>query len=70
MLSGVTSLLVGLGALFLTRLVASAEASPGGGLVWRLLVEALLTAAVSPFVRAGMRKLDGLFTREEAGLLR
>jgi rod shape-determining protein MreD len=69
-LSGVTSMVVGLGALFLTRLVASAEAAPGGRLVWRMLVEALLTAVLSPIIRAAMRKLDGLFTREEAGLLR
>ncbi|BDG07123.1 hypothetical protein [Anaeromyxobacter paludicola] len=69
-LSGLTAFLAGLGALFLTRLVVPAEAAPGGRLVWRLLVEALLTASVSPLIRAAMRWLDGLFTREEAGLLR
>ncbi len=69
-LSGVCTLLVGLGALFLTRLVSTPDAAPPGHLAWRLLVEAVLTALVAPLIRAAMRKIDGFFTREEAGLLR
>jgi rod shape-determining protein MreD len=56
--------------MFLTRLTSVPESAPGLGLVPRILVEALLTAALSPFVLAGMRRLETLFRREEPGLLR
>ena len=33
-------------------------------------MEAVLTGVLSPFILLGMRRLDGLFAREEPGLLR
>jgi rod shape-determining protein MreD len=35
-----------------------------------MLAEAVLTAALSPLLLAGLRRVDGLFHREEPGLLR
>lgn len=64
------ALFLSLGALALAGFVAPADASPGAGLLPRMLVEALLTGALSPLVLLGMRRVDGLFTREEPGLLR
>ena len=71
------ALLSGLGALFLSvaasillRNTAAPEAAPGWGLAGRMLVEAVLTAALSPIVAPGLRRLDALFHREEPGLLR
>jgi rod shape-determining protein MreD len=71
------AVLSGLGALFLSvvgslllRSTSAPEAAPGLGLAGRILVEALLTAAAAPAVAAGLRRLDGLFHREEPGLLR
>jgi rod shape-determining protein MreD len=69
-LSGVGALFLSLGALLLTRYVAPAESAPGPILLPRILAEALLTAAFSPVVLAGLRRVDGLFHREEPGLLR
>ncbi len=69
-LSGVGALFLSLGALLLTRYVAPAEGAPGATLVPRMLAEAVLTAAFSPLVLAGLRRIDGLFHREEPGLLR
>ena len=39
-------------------------------LVPRMLLEAVLTGALSPLVLAGLRRVDGVFHREEPGLLR
>jgi hypothetical protein len=69
-LSTVGTFLFGLGALLLTRAVSPAETAPGLRLLGRVLVDALLTGALSPLVLLGMRRLDGLFAREEPGLLR
>jgi hypothetical protein len=69
-LSAVGTFLFGLGALLLTRAVSPAETAPGFRLLGRVLVDALLTGALSPLVFLGMRRLDGLFAREEPGLLR
>jgi hypothetical protein len=69
-LSTVGTFLFGLGALLLTRAVSPAETAPGFRLLGRVLVDALLTGALSPLVLLGMRRLDGLFAREEPGLLR
>jgi rod shape-determining protein MreD len=69
-LTGVGALALSLGAMLLTRLTSAPEAAPGLGLVARALLEAFLTALASPIVLAGMRRLDGLFHREEPGLLR
>jgi rod shape-determining protein MreD len=35
-----------------------------------MIVEALLTAGAAPVLAVGLRRLDGLFHREEPGLLR
>lgn len=69
-LTGLGVLTLTLGAAILTRYTAGPDVAPGFGIVPRLLVEALLTAAASPLVFAGMRRIDGLFQREEPGLLR
>ncbi len=69
-LSGVGALFLSVGALLLTRYTAPPEAAPGAVLVPRMLGEAVLTGVLSPFVLAGLRRLDGLFHREEQGLLR
>jgi len=62
--------LFGVGALLLTRAVSPVETAPGFGLLGRVFVDACLTGALSPLVLLGMRRLDGLFAREEPGLLR
>jgi rod shape-determining protein MreD len=69
-LSALGAVTLSLGAGILTRYTAGPEVAPGIGILPRLLVEALLTAAVSPLVWAGMRRIDKLFHREEPGLLR
>ena len=69
-LSGVGALFLSLGAFLLTRYVAPPESAPGATLLPRMLAEALLTGALSPIVLAGLRRVDGLFHREEPGLLR
>ena len=69
-LSGAGTLFCGVGALILTRSVSPAESAPGFALLGRMAVEALLTGLLSPLVLLGMRRLDGLFAREETGLLR
>ncbi len=68
-LSGVGTFLFGFAALLLTRYVSATEAAPPMRLLGRMLVEALLTGALSPLVLAGMRRIDALFQREEPGLL-
>ncbi len=69
-LSGVGALFLSLGALLLSRYTSAPEGAPGMTLVPRMLGEAVLTAALSPLVLSGLRRLDGLFHREEPGLLR
>lgn len=69
-LSFLGSLVLSVGATLLLRYTAGPELGPGPGLVPRMLLEALLTALVSPLVLEGMRRLDKLFHREEPGLLR
>ena len=49
---------------------APQEVAPGIRLVPRMLLEALLTGALSPLVLGGMKRIDGLFRREDPGLLR
>ena len=49
---------------------APPEAAPGVILLPRILAEAVLTGALSPLVLAGLRRVDGVFHREEPGLLR
>jgi rod shape-determining protein MreD len=68
-LTAVATLLVSLGAIVLTGATAAPEAAPGAVLVPRVLGEALLTGALAPFLLPALRRLDGLFHREEPGLL-
>jgi hypothetical protein len=68
--SALGTLLVGVTAWLLTRYVSPAESAPGAGLLLRILVESVLTGAASPLVLFAMRRIDGLFDREEPGLLR
>lgn len=65
-----TTLLLSLGALVLVRMVSPPEVEPGLRLVPRMLLEAVLTGALSPVVAEGMKRIDGLFRREDPGLLR
>jgi cell shape-determining protein MreD len=69
-LSGVGSLVLSLGAMLLLGYTSAPEAAPGATLVGRAVVEALLTAAAAPAILAGMRRIDGMFHRDEPGLLR
>jgi rod shape-determining protein MreD len=67
-LAGAACLATSVCAISLQRWAGVPEAAPGGGLVPRVLVEALLTALAAPLVRIGMARLDGLLGREEPGL--
>jgi rod shape-determining protein MreD len=69
-LTGIGTFLYGAVALLFLGAVSPAESAPGFGLTGRLLAESLATAALSPLVFEVMRRVDGLFVREESGLLR
>lgn len=70
LLTAVATLFVSLGALAMARLAALPEVAPGLRLLPRMAVEALATGALAPLVSAGMKWIDGLFRREDPGLLR
>ncbi len=70
LLSGLGALFLSVGATVLLRNTSAPEAAPGWGLAGRMLAEAILTGVLAPVVAAGLRRLDGLFHREEPGLLR
>ncbi len=70
LLVGAGTFAVGLGAFLLTRWVAPAGTEPGGRVLWRILVEAVLTGAAAPAVLWVLRRIDALFEEEEPGLLR
>jgi rod shape-determining protein MreD len=70
LLSGLGAIFLSFGAFVLTRYTAPAESAPGATLLPRILLEGVLTAALSPLVLAGLRRVDGLFHKEEHGLLR
>ncbi len=74
---GAFILLSGFGALFLSicatvllRNTTPEDAIPGAVLFPRMLLEAVLTAALAPVVGVGLNRIDTLFHREEPGLLR
>jgi len=69
-LSGFGALFLSLGALLLTRATAAPESAPGATVLPRMLAEAVLTGVLAPFVLLALRRVDGLFHREEPGLLR
>ncbi len=70
LLSGLGAIFVSAGALLLARATVPAEAAPGPLLVPRMLLEGVLTGALSPLLLAGLRRVDAMFHREEPGLLR
>jgi hypothetical protein len=70
LLSGLGAVFLSLGAFLLTRYTAAAEAAPGAILLPRMIAEGFLTGALSPLVLVGLRRVDGMFHREEPGLLR
>jgi len=70
LLSGVGALFISAGAAILLRNIAPDESAPGAVLVPRMLLEAVLTGVLAPAVLVGLRRIDGLFHRDEPGLLR
>ena len=70
LLSGVAALFFSLGGLLLMRATSAPETAPGATLLPRMLLDAILTGALSPAVLVGLRRLDRAFHREEPGLLR
>jgi rod shape-determining protein MreD len=68
-LSGVGTFLFGLGALLFIRVVSPPELAPGFRLLPRMLLDGLLTGLAAPLIGVVMRWIDGLFKREEPGLL-
>lgn len=69
-LCGVGTFLYGTTALVVIRLVTPGDAAPGPALVGRILVEAIATALVAPLISTGLQRAEGLFSRDEPGLLR
>ncbi len=69
LLTGVATLVFGLAAFLFTRYVSPPEATPGARLLWRILVEAILTGAAAPAVMWAMERIDGIFEKDEPGLL-
>jgi hypothetical protein len=70
LLSGLGAIFLSLGALLLTHYTVAAEAAPGPMLLPRMLLEGVLTGALSPLLFPGLRRVDAMFHREEPGLLR
>ena len=68
-LSGIGTFLFGGVALLLTRMISPVESAPGAGLFGRILIEAIATGLAAPLVFAALRRVEGLFSREESGLL-
>lgn len=69
-LCGVGTFLYGTAALIVIRAVAPGDAAPGLRLVGRVLVESVATGLVAPLLLGALRRVEGLFSREEPGLLR
>lgn len=70
LLSGVGTFLYGAAVLLVTRAVAPTESAPAFHLVGRVLLEAIATGFAAPLIFLLLRRVEGLFTREEPGLLR
>lgn len=68
-LSGAGALFLSLGAMVLQRWAVAPEAAPGAVLLPRMLGEAALTGLLAPALVPALRRIDGLFEREEPGLL-
>ena len=68
-LTATATLFFSIGGLVLVRVAAPQDVAPDLRLVPRILVEALLTGALSPAVAGGMKRIDGLFHREDRELL-
>ena len=63
-LSGLGALFLSLGALLLTRYTAPPEAAPGAALLWRVLLEAILTGAAAGLLHPLLVRLGRLLARE------
>jgi hypothetical protein len=70
LLSGVATFAMGFGAILLTRYVAPPNAEPGWGLLGRVLVESILTAAAAPAIRWALDRIVVPADRDQPGLLR
>ena len=70
LLSGAATFLMGFGAILLTRYVTSPSAAPGWGLLGRVLVESLLTAAGAPAIRWALDRVVVPAHRDQPGFLR
>jgi len=69
-LTGAGTLVLGAGAMLLTRLTAARDAAPGAGLLGRVLLQALATAAAAALLHPLLVRLDRLLARErDAGIL-
>ena len=68
LLAFAATMLVGLGAIVLTRYVSPAEAAPRWSLMGRVAVEGILVAALAPAVRWLAIRVVGEPPREEPGL--
>jgi len=68
LVSAAATLLVGLGAILLTRYVSPPESAPRWGLAGRVAVEALAVGALAPAVRWLAARVVGTPPREEPGL--
>jgi rod shape-determining protein MreD len=69
-LTAVGVLLYGAAALGVTDLVTPAEVAPRWALMSRVALEAAATGVASVWLLPILRRIDGLFHREEPGLLR
>jgi len=70
LLCGAATFLMGFGAILLTRYVTPASADPSWGLLGRVLVESLLTAAAAPAIRWALDRVLVPAHRDHPGILR
>jgi len=69
LLCGAATFLMGFGAILLTRYVTPASADPSWGLLGRVLVESLLTAAAAPAIRWALDRVLVPAHRDQPGIL-
>jgi hypothetical protein len=69
-LVGAGTTAMGAGALLLTRLTAPSELAPAAGLLWRVLLESVLTAAAAALLHPLLVRVERFLAREpEPGVL-
>jgi hypothetical protein len=69
-LSALGTFLFSVGVLIMRRVVTPVESAPGAWLLPRMLLDAVLTGFASPVIAAAMRRIDGLFAKEEPSFLK